>query len=139
MSDSPNPTFDARYAPREESMTAPLLVYGAYLLSVPSAGLFALVGVILAYILKGDAGPAAYSHYVFQIRTFWLSLLFIPLGVLLVILGIPLMLVVIGFPIILLGGAMVCGVTVWFVVRCVVGIIKAIDGQPYGNPRTWLV
>ena len=139
MTDPRNPTFDARMLPREESMTAPLLVYAAYLLSVPSAGLFAVVGVIIAYILKGEAGPAAHSHYVFQIRTFWLSLLFIPLGILLIIVGIPLSLVLVGVPILILGGLMAGGVTVWFVVRCVAGMIKAVDGQAYRNPRTWLV
>lgn len=130
--------FDAAY-PREESMTAPILVYAAYLLSVPSAGLFALVGVIVAYILKGDAGPAAYSHYVFQIRTFWLSLLFIPLGILLIIVGVPLSFILVGVPLVILGGLMTAGVTVWFLARCVVGVIRAADGRAYPNPRTWLV
>ena len=139
MADPRNPTFDASLLPREESMTAPLLVYAAYLLSVPSAGLFALVGVIIAYIKKDEAGPAAYSHYVFQIRTFWLSLLFIPLGILLIIVGVPLSFVLVGIPVLIVGGLMAGGVTIWFVVRCVVGLIKAIDGAPYRNPRTWLV
>ena len=130
--------FDAAY-PREESMTAPILVYAAYLLSVPSAGLFALVGVIVAYVLKGEAGPAAYSHYAFQIRTFWLSLLFIPLGILLIVVGIPLSFILVGVPFVILGGLMVAGVTVWFLARCVVGVIRAADGRAYPNPRTWLV
>lgn len=139
MADPRNPTFDATYAARDESLIAPMLVYGAYLLSIPSAGFFAVVGVILAYILKDEAGPIARSHYIFAIRTFWLSLLFIPLGILLIIIGIPLSLVVIGVPIMILGGLMAAGVTIWLVVRCVVGLIKALDGRPYANPRTWLV
>ena len=139
MADPANPTFDARYVPREESMTGPLLVYGAYLLSIPSAGLFALVGVILAYVMKGDAGPQAYSHYAFQIRTFWLSLLAIPLGVLLVILGVPLSFLLVGVPFVIVGALMICGVTVWFLVRCVVGLIRAIDGRGYANYRTWMI
>lgn len=139
MADPANPAFDARYVPREESMTGPMLVYAAYLLSIPSAGLFALVGVILAYVMKSDAGPQAWSHYAFQIRTFWLSLIAIPLGVLLIILGVPLSLVLVGIPLVILGGLMCAGVTVWFLVRCVVGLIRAVDGRGYANPRTWLI
>lgn len=139
MADPRNPTFDAAYVAREESMTGPILVYAAYLISVPAAFLFAPVGLILAYVLKGDAGPQAWSHYAFQIRTFWLSLLFIPLGALLILIGIPLSIVGVGIPLVILGGLMWAGVTVWFVVRCVVGIIKAMDGRGYANHRTWLV
>ena len=140
MADPRNPTFDAAYVAREESMTGPLLVYAAYLLSIPTGGISTIIGLILAYVMKSDAGPAVFSHYAFQIRTFWLGLLAIPLGVLLIVLGVPLLLVGgIGVLPMIVGGLMAGGVTIWFYVRSIIGLVRAIEGRGYANYRTWLI
>jgi uncharacterized membrane protein len=84
----------------------------------------ALVGVIMAYINKGEAPDWVQTHYRFQIRTFWIGILFSIIGVLTT-------LIVIGWLIILL-------VAVWWIVRCIKGMQYVGKQQPYPNPATWM-
>lgn len=130
--------FDRAIA-RSEPLAFPIVIYGLYLFALFTGGLSLILGVIMAYALRGEAGPIARSHYIFQIRTFWWGIGLIVLGVALVIVGVPLMLVLIGFPIMLIGGVMAAGAHLWQIVRCIVGLIRAAEGQPYVNPRTMLV
>ena len=69
-----------------------MLVVGIYVLyGLSYFTLFpALAGLIIAYIKLGDCHPVMQSHYRFQIRTFWI-------GVLYVVIAIPLCFVLIGF------------------------------------------
>src|SRR5215470_11347039 len=54
--------------------------------------LSAIVGVIIAHLKVDDTDPVLRSHYQFQIRTFWIGLLYLAIG-------IPLCIVMIGIPI----------------------------------------
>ena len=131
------PRFAAAAA--RDQLVMPILVYVGLLLAVPTAGLSLIVSLVAAYVLKSDAGPAAWSHYVYAIRTCWGALAWMALGVVLIVAGIPLMLVLIGFPMMFLGGAVILLAKVWFVVRAVVGIVRAADGRAQPNPRAVLV
>jgi uncharacterized membrane protein len=89
-------------------------------------GISALVGLILAYVWKGENRPAwEMSHYEFQIRTFWL-------GLAASIVGIVLMIVGIGFLILL-------AVCVWVVVRSVISLLKAQKKEAMPDPRSLLL
>ena len=84
MSDQTEVTQQApsAQAPATEiSTTVPTIIYVLFLANilVPFAG---LVGVIMAYINKGDDNFLQ-SHYQFQIRTFWIGLLYAVIGILL--------------------------------------------------------
>jgi len=59
-------------------------------------GISALIGVIIAHLKVDDADPVLQSHYRFQIRTFWIGLLYL-------VVAIPLCMVLIGLPL-LAGG-----------------------------------
>jgi uncharacterized membrane protein len=83
-----------------------------------------LIGLVVAYVKIGDAEPLLRSHYRFQIRTFWISLLY--LGI-----GLPLSMVLIGFPIVIWWFA-------WSLVRTVKGLLLLIENKPIGNPESWL-
>ena len=124
---------------RSKSLVMPIVIYGLYLFALFTGGISMVLGVVLAYVLQGEAGPVARSHYVFQIRTFWWGIGLIVLGVPLAIIGIPLMFVLIGFPIMLVGGLLAAGAHFWQIVRCIVGIVRAAGGEPYPYPRTMLV
>jgi uncharacterized membrane protein len=101
------------------------LVYILYLVSV-IVGITIFVGVVLAYINRGQAaGTWAESHYTYQIRTFWIGLLY-------VLISVVLMFVLIGF-------LLMVAVFVWFVVRCVRGLQWSSAGQPVPNPTSWMV
>ena len=99
------------------------LVYILYLASL-IVGITAIIGVIIAYVNRGEAPAWVESHYRFQIRTFWIGMLY---GVISVIT----MFILIGFLFALF-------VLVWWIVRCAKGLQRQSRGEPYDNPATWL-
>ncbi len=119
---SPLPTTPAP-PPAVQSDSTAKIVYILYLVSLLS-GVTALIGVIMAYVNVGEAAEPYRTHYRFQIRTFWIGLLYaIACGLL--------TLVVVGAFLFLL-------VAIWFVVRCAKGLQYLGRGQPYPNADTWL-
>jgi len=87
-------------------------------------GISALIGVIIAHVKVHDTDPVLRSHYQFQIRTFWIGLLYLAIG-------IPLCMVLIGIP-----------VLAWWLlsslIRIIKGIISVNEYKPIANPRSWL-
>jgi uncharacterized membrane protein len=76
---------------------------------------------------------------VFQIRTFWISLIWLAAATVLVILGIPLAIILVGIPLLILAKLIIVVAAVWYGVRCVMGLIAAVQDQPYGRPRAWIL
>lgn len=99
------------------------IVYIIYLagLIIPIAH---LVGVIMAYINRGDGAPWAETHFRYQIRSFWIFFLYCVIGSLLVFAGI-------GFLIIL-------AAYIWFIIRCAKGLKLHAREEPVPDPATWL-
>jgi uncharacterized membrane protein len=103
-----------------------LIIYILYLVSCTGAlGFAGIVGLVLAYVNRDTAPDWLKSHYTYQIRTFWIGLLyFLVAGVLCVVLiGIP-----------LLFAAMV-----WFIVRCALGLSRLLRNEPYPTPESWTI
>ncbi|MGC1301063.1 MAG: hypothetical protein WA840_01705 [Caulobacteraceae bacterium] len=123
--------------PEDKTMT--IVVYALYLMGFLTGGLTTLIGLIMAYVLKSGAGERAYSHYVFQIRTFWISLIWLAVASVLVVLGIPLAIILVGIPLLILAKLIIVVAAVWYGVRCVMGLIAAVQDQPYGRPRAWVL
>lgn len=132
MSDVIPPT-----APSEDR-TMPAVVYGLYLLGLAN-GLTILIGLVIAYANRSGAGPMMASHYTFQIRTFWLSIGWFVIGLVMMLFGIPLSIVLIGIPAVMLGVFIMGAVGVWFAVRCVLGVIYLARGEAYPRPYNWLI
>ncbi|GAA0779030.1 hypothetical protein E1180_19260 [Roseibium denhamense] len=99
------------------------LIYILYLLGF-IIGLTPLIGVIFAYINRGKAGGWPDSHYTYQIRTFWISLL----GSLI---GFVLAFILIGFLVLL-------ALAVWVIIRCIKGLQHASRNEEIPDPQTWL-
>ena len=87
-------------------------------------GVSALIGVVIAYMKVDDADPVTRSHYRFQIRTFWIGLVYLAIGFLLFI-------VLIGIPLLFWW-------FVWSVVRIVKGGLLLVEHKPIANPKSWL-
>lgn len=115
--------WEAPVPAREKGQGTVMLVYVLLLTSVvfPLGG---LVGIIIAYVYRDEAPAWMQTHYRLQIRTFWISFLYVVPGVLL-------SLIVIGRLILLFW-------LVWFLVRCIKGIRFLNRGQEYPNPDDWL-
>lgn len=101
----------------------PTIVYVLYLIAA-FTGVPYLVGLIIAYVSRGDADEVAATHYQYQIRTFWLGLLYIIIGGLTMAIGI---------------GFLICLFTwLWAIVRSFKGLGWYNEGVEVPNPRTWL-
>ena len=101
-----------------------IAVWGLYLAGIVN-GVTALIGLIIAYVKRGElAGTPYESHMTYAIRTFWILLL----GV---IVGMVLALVLIGYVLLLV-------LAVWSLYRMVRGLVLALDGRPIPNPQSWL-
>ena len=101
------------------------LVSSGFPLIAPLVGLIGIVGLILAYVKRGDAaGTWLQSHYRWLIRTFWFSLLwgFIG-GLVLVTLG----LILIGIPI---AFCIWVAATIWVMYRLIRGYVLFKDSKP---------
>ena len=122
----------------EEDKVLPIVVYALYLLGFTN-GLTFLVGLIVAYVNRETAGPINASHYTFAIRTFWLSIWWFLVGLGLVFVGLALLVLLIGIPIMILGGTILGAISVWFVVRTILGLVYLLKGEAYPRPRTWLI
>ncbi|ASP36141.1 DUF4870 domain-containing protein [Labrenzia sp. VG12] len=99
------------------------LIYILYLANI-IVPFTAIVGVIFAYLNRGQSSSWVDSHYTYQIRTFWIGLLFGIISALLTV-------ILIGFLLILL-------VLVWMIVRCIKGMQLAGRNEAVPNPETWL-
>jgi len=99
------------------------VIYILYLIGVV-LGITTLVGVIMAYINRGEAADWVKSHYQFQIRTFWIGMLY---GVI----GMILSAVLIGFLILLF-------TLIWWIVRTVKGLQALEKQEPVSNPTRWM-
>jgi uncharacterized membrane protein len=133
-------TFNPQPQPlaTSEDLTLPIVIYVLYLLAIPTAFLSLLAGVIMAYINRDTAGPAARSHYTFIIRTFWLSLAIIFGGTMVCVVGGILSLILIGIPILIAGVLLLCLGKLWYIVRCILGILAAGRHEAYPRPESVL-
>ncbi len=99
------------------------LIYILYLLSL-IFGVTSLVGLVMAYINKGDAPEWVQSHYRFQIRTFWIGLLLGVIGAVTVAFVVGILILVFLF--------------VWWIVRCAKGMKYISQGSAHPNPASWM-
>lgn len=122
MSNNPVDSVSDAFAGREPAKSANL-VYILYLvgLLVP---VVPIVGVVLAYMYRAQMTDWLASHNTFQIRTFWMGLLY-------AIVAMVLMITFIGWLIYI-------AVVVWLIVRCVKGLQAVSRREPIADPETWL-
>lgn len=109
---------------RDDGPGAAMLVYVLMLTSL----LFMVTGIIavvIAYVYRDEAPAWLQTHYQLQIRTFWISILYLVLGVLTWILFI--------------GQAILLFWLVWFLVRCIKGIRYLNQRRPYPHPQSWWI
>jgi uncharacterized membrane protein len=100
--------------PVNSDAIAPAKIVYLLLLASLINGVTAIVGVIIAYVYRNDSGDWLKSHFHFQIRTFWIGMLYLAIGSM----TTP---ILIGFLILFV-------VLIWFIVRCVSGY-KALERQ----------
>ena len=91
-------------------------VVGSFLFGIPS-----IVAVIVNYVRRPEArGTFVESHFRWQIRTFWFTLLWVSLCFLLAI-------TIVGIPVALVGFGLA---SVWVIYRVARGWLRLRDGRP---------
>ena len=87
-------------------------------------GVTGIIAVIMAYVNKDDSTHWLQTHYRFQIRTFWIGILYVMMGA--ITSGI-----VIGYFILLFA-------FFWLIIRCAKGLKQLESKQPVKNLESWL-
>jgi len=109
---------------------AAFLVYVLYLLSIPSAAIFALIGVIVALSSRDGASPLARSHLDDQIRIWMIAFWWGVFLLVATIIGAILTFVLIGFPILWIAGGLGLLVMAWFTIKSALGLLALMDDRP---------
>ena len=97
-------------------------VYILYLVGFLT-GITVLVGLIIAYLQRDKTDWVSQSHFQFQIRTFWIGLLYVFVGFWILHFAI--------------GVLILLWWVVWTVIRCVKGLLALNMGEPIRNPNSW--
>ena len=84
-----------------------------------------IIGLILAYVDRGKTNDLYASHYRYLIRTVWIGLLFCAISFVLSFVAIGLL--------------TFFATSIWYLIRCVKGLVLAVREEPIANPGTWLV
>ena len=100
-----------------------IAVYILYLVGFFN-GITALAGVIIAYMQVGRSDQFSQSHFRFQIRTFWIGLLYLVVG------GIT--------TFVFIGVLILIWWCIWTLIRCIKGLLALNAGEPISNPASWL-
>lgn len=108
---------------------AAIIAWALYILSIPSANLLVIVGLIVAYAGRGSATGVAREHIEAQIRLFW-SVVWWTIGLwILVGVGILLSVILIGVPILLLGLLLLFLLHLWFTVKSVICLLNLLSDR----------
>jgi len=101
------------------------LVLTVYLLYLAGfiTGLTSVVGVIIATLQADSTDQICATHFQFQIRTFWIGLLYAFIGLMTLHFGV--------------GAMLLLWWIVWTIIRCVKGMLALNQGEPIGDPRSW--
>jgi uncharacterized membrane protein len=105
-----------------------VIVYVLYLI-IPFTGLLSgVIGVIIAHVQYGSGDPVLDSHYQFQIRTFWVSVLYVAVATILFFTFVG---IVLAIPVFIWW-------LIWALVRNIKGLLLLNEGRPIPNPSSWL-
>ena len=100
-----------------------MVVYILYLVGF-FTGITALAGVIIAHMQIGRSDPVSDTHFQFQIRTFWIGLLYVVVGAITAVVVVGLLILLWWF--------------VWTLIRCIKGLLAVNAREPIANPKSWL-
>ena len=109
--------------PLVPSTTIALIVYILYFVGY-FTGITAIIGVIMAHVQVDSAEPMLATHYRFQIRTFWIGLLYLVVGAVL--------------SLIVVGAAVLLWWLIWSLIRNIKGALALNEHRPIADPGSWL-
>lgn len=114
----------------EHGKVAAIIAWGLYILSIPSANLLVLVGLVVAYAGRGSASGVARQHINAQIALFWSVFWWTIALWVIVAVGVVLSTILIGIPIVILALLLLFLLHVWFTIKAILGLINLLGDRP---------
>ncbi|MDX5334539.1 MAG: hypothetical protein LPK13_00450 [Marinobacter sp.] len=99
------------------------IIYILYLASLV-AGVTSLIGLVVAYVNRDQGNEIEAAHFRYQIRTFWIGLLYGLVCAITSVIGI--------------GVLLLLALVVWWIVRSVKGLMAMNAGRAPDNVESWL-
>lgn len=126
--------IEPRPGHESEGKPAALIAWGLYILSLPSANLLVIVGLIVAYAGRGSATGVARAHIDAQIGLFWsvfwwTILLWIGIAVCMASFFVAPSTGLVLIPLALLLGLALFFLTVWFTIKSIIGLIRLFEDK----------
>ena len=128
-------TDDDRREPRfhsgheAEGKAPALIAWALYILSIPSANLLVLVGLVVAYASRSSATGLALAHLDAQIRLFWSVFWWTIACWIAIAISFIASFLLIGIPFLIIFGILWFLITVWFTVKSVIGLINLLGDR----------
>ena len=122
------PNFTAGQEP--EGKVAALIAWALFILSIPSANVLVLIGLVVSYVTRGTATGVARQHIEAQIRLFWSVFWWTIAAWVGIFVSALASLVLIGIPFLLLFLLVWFLLSVWFTIKSVIGLLNLLNDKP---------
>lgn len=113
-----------------EGKVPALIAWALFILSIPSANILVLVGLVVSYVSRASATGVPRQHIEAQIRLFWSVFWWTIAAWIGIAVSAVASLVLIGIPFLLLFLLIWFLLSVWFTVKSVVGLIQLLQDRP---------
>ena len=113
-----------------EGKVGALIAWALFILSIPSANVLVLVGLVVSYVTRGTATGVARQHIDAQIALFWSVFWWTIAAWVGVFVSIPLMALGIGFVTIFVFGLALLVLSIWFTIKSVIGLLNLLNNKP---------
>lgn len=112
-----------------EGKAPAMIAWALYILSIPSANLLALVGLVVAYASRGTATGVARQHLDAQIGLFWSVFVWTIACWIAIFISALASIVLIGIPFLIIFGILWFLITIWFTVKSIFGLINLLGDR----------
>ena len=125
-------TTEPNFTPGQEpeGKVAALVAWALFILSIPSANILVLVGLVVSYVARGTAVGVARQHIEAQIALFWSIFWWTIAAWVVIFVSALLSVFLIGIPFLLLFALIWFLLSVWFTVKSVLGLINLLQNRP---------
>lgn len=112
-----------------EGKVPAMIAWALYILSIPSANLLVLVGLVVAYASRGSATGVARQHLDAQIKLFWSVFFWTIACWIAIFISALASVVLIGIPFLILFGILWFVITIWFTIKSIFGLLALLGDR----------
>lgn len=113
-----------------EGKVGALIAWALFILSIPSANVLVLIGLVVSYVARGTATGVARQHIDAQIALFWSVFWWTIAAWVGIAVSAVASVVLIGIPFLFLFLLIWFLLSVWFTVKSVLGLINLLQNRP---------